>query len=74
MPAYLVISAASLRGVTEVDANSPLEAVKRAAEASGGGGRYVCVAVGNVVYARADASSQTIVNVTQEPTRDMGNL
>ncbi len=71
MPGYIVISAAALRDVTEIEAASPLEAIKRAAEQRGGGGRYVCVAALNIVYANCESAVQTVVNVTQESARDL---
>ena len=66
MPEYVVFSRAALRDSMTVTALGPLEAVKKAAEGSRGGGRYLCVAVTNLTYARADSDSQTVANVTQE--------
>ena len=71
MPNYIIMSAASLRGVSEITADSPTEAIRRVAEQRGGSsGRFLCVAVTNVVYARAEQVTQTVA-VTVESASDL---
>ena len=71
MPDYIVMSAASLRGVSEITAPSPVEAIKQAAERRGGSsGRFLCIALNNVTYANAEQVTQTVA-VTVESAADL---